>query len=126
MAVDASRQKQVELQEVSPGLAIIIIGPSQLLRRIKWLRLVEVAPMRFLLSIPVGTSISTLELAILELLDEESSDQEHSLLIELRDLIRSRRHGGLLKRGAVVYRHTGHSGRYRRESEKSKGIKARR
>ncbi|HEX2521616.1 MAG TPA: hypothetical protein VHP35_05765, partial [Terriglobia bacterium] len=91
MSADPNRQKQVELQEVSPGLAIIIVGPSRLLRRIEWLRLVQVAPMRFLLSIPVGTSVSALELAILELLDEESSDHEHSLLIELRDLIRSRR-----------------------------------
>ena len=76
---DAKQQKQVELVEVSPGLAIIIVGPSQFLRRIEWLRLVEVSPTRFLLSIPLNTSIDSLELAVIKLLEDVMPDWEHSL-----------------------------------------------
>jgi hypothetical protein len=100
MALDAKRPSQIELVDVAPGLAIVIIGPSRLLQRIKWLRLVEVAPMRFLLSIPVGTSIDSLELAVVELLEESRShgDAERSLLEQLRDLMRKlRRRGGVSK-----------------------------
>ncbi len=103
MPLDAKRQNQVDLVEVSPGLAIIIIGPSQLLQKIKWLRLVEVAPMRFLLSIPLGTSIDTLELSILELLEEITQDGEHSLLTQLRDLIRRLRRGGRLSKAELLF-----------------------
>ena len=99
MPLNGKGQTQIELVEATPGLAIIIVGPSQLLQKIKWLRLVEVAPMRFLLSIPVGTSIDSLELAIRELLeDAKPYDWEHSLLSHLRDLFqRLRRRGGFSK-----------------------------
>src|SRR5262245_25135497 len=55
MPDDRNPRRQIELVEVAPGLGIIIVGPSRLLQRIEWLRLVEVAPMRFLLAIPPGT-----------------------------------------------------------------------
>jgi hypothetical protein len=100
MPLDAKPDKQVELVAVMPGLAIIIVGPSQLLQKIEWLRLVEVAPMRFLLTIPLGTSIDSLELAIIDLLEDAKpyNNWEHSLLSQLRDLIRRvRRRGELLK-----------------------------
>ncbi len=100
MPLNGRRQKQIELVEATPGLAIIIVGPSRLLQKIKWLRLVEVAPMRFLLSIPLGTSIDSLELAIIELLEDAKpyDDWEHSLLSHLRDLFRRlRRRGGFSK-----------------------------
>ena len=100
MPLDAKPNKQVELVAVMPGLAIIIVGPSQLLQKIEWLRLVEVAPMRFLLTIPLGTSIDSLELAIIDLLEDAKpyDNWEHSLLSQLRDLIRRvRRRGELLK-----------------------------
>src|SRR5215471_1223002 len=45
----------VELVEVAPGLGVIVVGPSDFLRKIDWLQLVEIAPARYLLSIPPGT-----------------------------------------------------------------------
>lgn len=98
-AVDAQRVgTTVELVEVLPGMGIIIVGPSQLLRRITWLRMVEVAPLRYLLTLQPGTSIDSLELAVLELIDEvkPGDDWELTLLTELKDLIR-----GLRKRGEL-------------------------
>ena len=103
MPLDGKREKQVDLVEVSPGMAIIIVGPSELLQKIKWLRLVEVAPMRFLLSIPLGTSIDALELAVIELLEEAAQDGEHSLLTQLRDLIRRLRRGGRLSKAELLF-----------------------
>jgi hypothetical protein len=100
MPPESKLSKQVELVEVASGLAIIIVGPSQLLQKIKWLRLVEVAPLRFLLSIPIGTSIDSLELAVIELIEDAKlyDNWEHSLLTQLRDLIRSlRRRDGISK-----------------------------
>jgi hypothetical protein len=93
MPLNGERQKQIELVEAAPGKAIIIVGPSQLLQKVEWLRLVEVAPMRFLLSMPIGTSVEALELAVVELLENAKpyGDWEHSLLSQLRDLLRRQR-----------------------------------
>ena len=101
----ARQQSPVDLVEVSPGLAVIVVGPSPRLRKIKWLRLLEVAPLRFLLSIPTGTSIDSLELAVLELLEDPTldDDSERSLLIQLKDLIRGLRHGGQLSKGEMLF-----------------------
>jgi hypothetical protein len=105
MPLDSKSEMQVDLVEVSPGLAMIIVGPSQLLQRIEWLRLVEVAPMRFLLSIPPGTSIDSLELAVIELLEDTkpNDDRERSLLIQLRDLIRTLRRRGELSKAEMLF-----------------------
>src|SRR5262249_28581370 len=100
MPVAPTAQKKIEVVDVAPGLGIIIVGPSQLLQKINGLRLVEVAPMRFLLTIPPGTSVDSLELAIMDLLEDAEADEdwELSILTQLRDLIRrSRRDGKLLK-----------------------------
>jgi hypothetical protein len=99
------RQKPLDLVDVAPGLAIVIVGPSRLLRTITWLRLVEIAPLRFLLSIPVGTSIDSLELAIIELLDEAPlhDEWERSLLEQLRDLMRKVRRRGDFSKAEILF-----------------------
>src|SRR5215467_1428634 len=91
--LDAKSQKQVEVVQVAPGVEIILVGPSQYLKRIKWLRLVEIAPMRYLLTIPSGTAVDSLELAIIDLLEKVKSleEWERSLLEQLRDLMRTLR-----------------------------------
>ena len=105
---DHAKRKPVELVEVSPGLCVILVGPSKLLQKIRWLRLVEVAPMRFLLTIPLGTSVDSLELAIGDLLEEVKphDEWEHSTLVGLRDLIRRLRRHGELSKAEMLFIHT--------------------
>jgi hypothetical protein len=87
-----------ELVEVAPGIRVILVGPTRCLRRIEWLRLFEVAPFRYLLIIPSGTSVDSLELAVIDLLENLSDDDplERETLEKLRRLI------GTLRRGAEV------------------------
>ena len=61
---------QVETVEVAKGQALIVIGPSRGLRAIPWLRLVEIAPARYLLALPPGTSVDSLEVAVLDKAEE--------------------------------------------------------
>ena len=56
--------KPVELVEVAPGKALIVVRPNRSLAKIEWLRLVEVAPARYLLVLPSGTGVEALEVAI--------------------------------------------------------------
>ena len=103
--LDGKRDKQVELVEVMPGLGIILVGPSRHLQKIKWLRLVEVAPTRFLLTIPTGTAVDSLEVAIIDLLEnlDPADEWERSILERLRDLMRSFRLGGKLSKAELLF-----------------------
>jgi hypothetical protein len=87
-----------ELVEVAPGIRVILVGPTRCLRRIEWLRLFEVAPFRYLLVIPSGTSVDSLEVAVIDLLENLQDDDpmERETLEKLRRLI------GTLRRGAEV------------------------
>ena len=102
---DTIGNKQVELVEVAPGLGIIIIGPCKILQKITGLRLVEVAPMRFLLAIPLGTSIDSLELAVTDLLEDakQDDDLQRSTLRQLRDLIKSLRRQGAFSKAEMLF-----------------------
>src|SRR4051794_32599264 len=79
-ATDAAMTSQAggvdlpELVEVAPGIRVILVGPSRCLRSIEWLRLFEVAPFRYLLIIPSGTSVDSLELAVIDLLENLEDD----------------------------------------------------
>lgn len=116
LPVDPKR-KPVELVEVLPGLSVILIGPSRYIQKIKWLRLVEVAPLRFLLTIPTGTAVDSLELALLDLLQnlKPYEDREGLILEGLRDLIRRLRVDGKLSKGELLFVETkSRQGRNRR------------
>ena len=81
-----SKDKPVSLLKIDNNTAIIVVGPSTCLRTISWLRLVEIAPARYLLSIPTGTPPERLELAIMDLLSglAANNDYERDLLETLR------------------------------------------
>jgi len=91
----------VELLEVAPGLAVIIVGPSDFLRKIDWLQLVEIAPARYLLSIPPGTPVDSLEIAIADLLEvcPKDNKQESQALSHLLRIVKNQR----LKR--TIFKH---------------------
>ena len=97
--------KPVELVEVLPGKALIVIGPCKSLSRISWLRLVEIAPTRYLLVFPSGKSVESLELEILDLLENlnEPDEPERALINELRVLISHHRRGERVSKGELVF-----------------------
>ena len=66
----------VEVVSVAPGAGIILVGPLRALRRLDSLQLAEVAPGRFLLTIPPGTATERLEMELIDLLEELPQDME--------------------------------------------------
>lgn len=91
-AAGASDRK-VEIVEVLPGKSLILVGPSRHLKRIEFLHLAEITPTRFLLAIPSGTTLESLELEIADLLDDVRDDEpwERELLRELVATLRGLR-----------------------------------
>jgi hypothetical protein len=83
----------VDVVEVVPGYAVIVVGPSKSLRRIKWLRLIEIAPGRFLMLLPTGMALETLEVAVTDLLEnlDPKETYERELLTALYRILSQRR-----------------------------------
>jgi len=97
--------KPVELITVEKGKALIVVGPSRALRQIDWLRMVEISPARYLLVLPSGMSVDSLEVAILDLIENiDSSDREEMFLLkELRALIGNQRRGKSISKAELVF-----------------------
>ncbi len=91
----AVQERLCEVVEVLPGKGIILVGPSKHLARIPWLHLAEVAPGRFLLGIPTGTAAESLEVAVLDLLEDipPAEAREKALLESLRKVMGGSRRG---------------------------------
>ena len=88
---DDDSRAAVEIVPVGPDQGLIVTGPSQALTKIPWLRLVEIAPSRYLLAIPSGTPVESLELAILDVLENlpRTEHYERSLLSAVKEHVRS-------------------------------------
>lgn len=97
--------KPVEVVKVASGKAIIVVGPSKSLRQIAWLHLVEIAPTRYLLSLPTGTPIESLEVAILDLLENlpAKETEEAVLLKELRACLSHQRRRKTMSKGELLF-----------------------
>jgi hypothetical protein len=95
----------VELVQVSPTKAIILVANSRYLRTIPWLRLVEVAPAKNLLTVPPGTPIEKLEITIGDLLDDLHADDpvEHDLLESLRKCLSGSRRKQMVTKGEILF-----------------------
>ena len=67
--------------------------------------MIEIAPCRFLLSVPTGTAIETLEVTLLDLIERlpPAEEADRVLLTQLRGhLSRLRRSEGVVKREVLV------------------------
>jgi hypothetical protein len=85
--------KPVTTVKISRGRAIILVSHSEELKRLPWLRLIEVAPARHLISIQTGTSIDTIEVAMRDLLEDlpKAESSERTILEALIEIVHASR-----------------------------------
>jgi hypothetical protein len=102
---DEDSTEPVRLVKVAPGKALIVVGPTRSLHKIAWLRLVEIAPAKYILAIPSGTSVDSLEVAILDLLEGLDPDdtQERNLLEKLQNIIGQQRRNKTVSKAELVF-----------------------
>ncbi|MGA3086799.1 MAG: hypothetical protein ABSE95_18765 [Thermodesulfobacteriota bacterium] len=97
--------KPVELVEMAPGKSLIVVGPSKTLGKIPWLKLIEIARTRYLLTIPSGTSIEALEVALGDLSynpELQKNEHENAVLHELLNLIGDQRRAQRLSKAEIL------------------------
>jgi hypothetical protein len=102
--------KPVELVEMAPGKSLIVVGPSKALKKIPWLKLIEISQTRYLLTIPSGTPIEALEVALGDLFrvaELHKNEREITILKELLDLIGHQRRARRLSKAEILVIDTG-------------------
>ncbi len=89
-AADSSGAKVVA---IAPGVGIITVGRSRYLKNMECLRLVEIVPGRFILSVLSGTPPENLEVQLADALEavSDSEPEERSLLKQLLSILRAAR-----------------------------------
>jgi hypothetical protein len=98
-------KKAVEVVQVVPGFGLIVVGPCDALRRVHWLRMVEISPARYLLVLPSGYVVEMLEVAILDLLDQpDVKDQRERMMLEsLLKLLTRMRRGAKVSKAELLF-----------------------
>ena len=93
LSLGSDASNKVELISISEDAALLAIGPCRSLKSIPWLHLVEITPSRYLLTVPSGTPMTSLEVALLDLIEtlpeEDSADLE--TLLEIRQQLSQHR-----------------------------------
>lgn len=95
----------VELIEVLPGKALIVVNSNRILNKIDWLRLVEISPARYLLVLPSGMPIERLEVEIQDLAEtlDPKEGGEHRLLTQLQKMLVQYRRQKTVSKGALLF-----------------------
>lgn len=97
--------KPVELVEMASGKSLIVVGPCKALRKIPWLKLIEIARTRYLLILPSGTPIEALEVALGDLSrnpELQKNERESAVLHELLNLIGNQRRARHLSKAEIL------------------------
>lgn len=95
----------VKVVEVAKGVGIIVVAPSVMLRKIRGLRLIEVAPARYLMTLLDGLTPVELEIAVADLLSDglQNDDRERQLLTALHQYLRRLRQSAQISRAEMLF-----------------------
>jgi hypothetical protein len=96
---------RIEVIEVAAGIGVVVIPANRSLRTVPWLKTIEVAPGRYLITIVSGTSIEKLEIALLDLIENarDSAPNEVPMLEALRNKIRQLRRGEKISMAELLF-----------------------
>ena len=98
----ASANPLVEIVEMAKNTGLVVVGPSKALAKMPFLRLVQVAPARYLLTFEHGHDFHNLEIAIIDALDDEYEKRERDLLTQLLDHIKGLRKSGRVSMAEIL------------------------
>jgi hypothetical protein len=97
----------IEILEVAPGIAVILVAAIPSLKKIPWLKLIKIYPTCHLLTVVPGTSIESIEVAILDVIDDlgPNEESERATLMALLGQIRQRRRDREITKAEILFVH---------------------
>lgn len=92
-----------EIVKVAPETGLLIVGPSEVLISIPFLRLIEVAPERYLIALEAGHDFKSLELALMDVSTEIADPRERQLINDLLEHIRNLRKAERVRMAEILF-----------------------
>lgn len=101
----AATPEETVVVEMAQGTGILVVPANRSLLTIPWLKMIEIAPGRYLLTTLPGTPIEKIELALLDVLEEarQSMPQEVPMLESLRAQMGRLRRGNRISRAEILF-----------------------
>lgn len=98
-------KKGVEIVDIEPGAGIIIVGSSKVLRKIPGLKLIEIGPARYMISVPTGLPFETIEVALMDEIEDLPAEDvyERDLLTELKSHFNKLRRFKKLSKAEIIF-----------------------
>jgi hypothetical protein len=95
----------VEIVDIAGNTGLVIVGPNETLKRIQFLRLVEVAPARYLIALAPERDFYDLEIALNDLVDDPAikDERERALVTELLRHFRNLRRTDSVTMGQILF-----------------------
>ena len=103
-----TKERKVEVVKISRDTGLLVVPPTKSLKTISWLQMIEIAPCRFLLALPSGTAIESLEITIVDLIEHLPDDEiaELAILTDLRQKLSRHRQQEGLSKGEILFINT--------------------
>ncbi len=103
-ATAAQTPLRAEVVEMAPGTGVIVVPPNQSLRSIPFLKMIEIAPLRHLLTLDSGTPIEKVEISLIDLLENARHHMPHEvpMLETLREKIGQLRRGDKISTAEIM------------------------
>ena len=94
----------VEIAPAAQCSSLLIVPANVSLRRLPWLKLLEVVPGRFLIAVAPGTPIERIEIGLNDLIDDAPGQfpEELDMLLSLRDAVNNLRRGKQLQKNEIL------------------------
>jgi hypothetical protein len=101
---------QVDVLEMAPGTGLVVVPAHRSLKTVAWIRMIQIAPARYLLAVEPGTPSEKVEVALMDLIDEasRSAPDEVPVLAMLRATLGKLRRDNKLSRAEVLLIDIGH------------------
>ena len=95
---------QVEVLEMAPGTGLVVVPAHPSLDKVAWMKMIHIAPARYLLTVEPGTPIEKVEVSLMDLIDEasRSAPREVPLLETLRATLGKLRRDGKVSKAEVL------------------------
>lgn len=96
---------EAEVIEMAAGTGLVVVPPNESLAGVPWLKMIEVAPARYLLAVVPGTPIEKIEVGLQDLLDDARSRAPHDVptLETLVEKIRELRRGKKISVAEILF-----------------------
>lgn len=95
---------QVEVLEMAPGTGLVVVPAHPSLNNVAWMKMIQIAPARYLLTVEPGTPIEKVEVSLMDLIDEanRSAPQGVPMLETLRATLGKLRRDGKVSKAEVL------------------------